>query len=469
MIKYMKRKYWWPSMNKDIKDYCQSCWTCAITDHHQGKPLSVPQYSTKSLFDTISFDLITGLTKTRRGNKNILVIIDHASRFMKAIPIHNKRESTIAKALWQHWIANFGFPRKVVSDQGSEFVNKVMRALLKRNGIDQDLMAAYYHRSNGLVERANRTLLALLRKSITSLGEQWDNGIDGTVLAYNTSLHTSLGASPFFLMYGQDPHNIADYLLGIQDEPPHGLPEPQAVFERLSSWWERKMAEELPGRAIEKEPTELLFRQGDLILIPRRYWPAKSKTWTRWTGPHEVISQPSRTEVIVRNAFTGRKNSVHINEVYPLPEMKNRCQPGWRLIQLLEKEGIESHRCFLPTYHELLTLPEDPSSLRDYDAIMVPRCCGSSWSREKRKQYRVVKIKASRALLKDNYILQDYGTHDWELWINPSFSSSNLPTHSDLEIINNSEVSSVEGCKDVDEVTPQDQPRRSRRLQEAHS
>ena len=454
MLKYIRRRYWWPEMEKAIRNYCDSCWTCAITDQHHGRPLKVTPYSETSLFGSISLDLIVGLPTTRRGHKILLVIIDHASRFMKAIPLRNKKESTIVEALWEHWISQFGFPNRIVSDQGSEFVNKTMKALLARNGIEHDLMAAYYHRSNGMIERANRSIQALLRKSIVSFGEQWDISIYGSILAYNSTHHSSTGASPFFLMFGQDPKNVVDFLLQIEKDPPVGLPNPQEVYERLTTWWEQKLKlldKDQPEEQIDKP---LVFKQGDLVLIPRRSWPAKSKLWTRWTGPHEVISQPSRTKLMIRNGFTGRTNSTHINEVFPVPHFDIRSEPGWRLVKLLEEHNIDSTRCFIPGYHELTTLPTVPSQLRDYDAILVPRCTGASWSYSRRHNYKVVKVKASSALLKEGAILQDYGTHDWELWIVPDISSRPGPIHllSDSEEDSSSEDSSVEGCKDEDMV-----------------
>ena len=62
-----------------------------------------------------------------------------------------------------------------MSDRGKEFVNKAMQAVLGRNGIQTNLMPAYYHRSNGLVERLNRTIISILRRTLYEEGGSSSN------------------------------------------------------------------------------------------------------------------------------------------------------------------------------------------------------------------------------------------------------------------------------------------------------
>ena len=345
------------------------------------------------------------------------MIIDHASRYMRAIPVRNKKADTIADAMWDKLVSVFGFPKRVTSDQGSEFVNKVMERLLKRNGIEGDQTAAYYHRSNGLVERANRTVLGLLRKSMATEGVAWDLAVPGAALAYNSAFHSSTGASPFFLMFGKEPNNVADFLLDLGgDEVDVGLPAPQRVYERLSDWWEARAKEAGYEEASREElvAEDRVFKGGELVFLPRRQWPAKSKLWSNWTGPHEVVSQTSRTKIVVRHCRTGRPRSAHINEIYPAPKQEKRLEPGRKLEALLRKWNVEIKRCFIPFYSELQKLPGfgDPELI-----FLVPRSPGALWYQNQVGDFKTRKVEPEEGLLVVDGAMADVGTHGWELWI----------------------------------------------------
>ncbi len=68
----------------------------------------------------------------------------------------------VFQALWKY-ICIFGHPKRIVSDNGTEFKNKIMDQMTKAIGIDHDFTAAYNPRANGRVERFNQTLVESLR------------------------------------------------------------------------------------------------------------------------------------------------------------------------------------------------------------------------------------------------------------------------------------------------------------------
>ena len=54
-----------------------------------------------------------------------------------------------------------------------------------------------------MVERFNRTLLDMLATTIGNLQADWQHHIRKLCLAYNSSIHSTTGFSPFFLMFGR--------------------------------------------------------------------------------------------------------------------------------------------------------------------------------------------------------------------------------------------------------------------------
>src|SRR5438045_2662283 len=87
----IERKFYWPGLATDVREYILSCQTCqniAIPRHKPyGKLESLP--IPKGLWKEVSLDFITQLPSSYIGMKEydaILVIVDHYTKFAKFIP-----------------------------------------------------------------------------------------------------------------------------------------------------------------------------------------------------------------------------------------------------------------------------------------------------------------------------------------------------------------------------------------------
>ena len=97
-------------------------------------------------------------------NKSYIhVIIDAFSHFVVTVPIKSNNAKTAIKTLLHHWIIKFGPPIYLVTDRGSEYVNKEMAHLCTLMGIRHSPRTAYSPWTNGLVEVQNRNLGTHLR------------------------------------------------------------------------------------------------------------------------------------------------------------------------------------------------------------------------------------------------------------------------------------------------------------------
>lgn len=92
----------------------------------------------------------------------ILTVIDHYSNFTFIYPQKTKEQGETARNI-ANYIRIFGSPKIIQSDNGSEFVNKVVRELLEHYKIKEIHSAAYHPQTNGKVERYNRFIKACLR------------------------------------------------------------------------------------------------------------------------------------------------------------------------------------------------------------------------------------------------------------------------------------------------------------------
>ena len=111
-----------------------------------------------------------GRTNPPSHNKSYIhAIIDASSHFVVTVPIIANNAKTEIKTLLHHWIINIGPPIYIVTDRGSEYVNKEMAHLCTLMGIRHSPRTACSPWTNGLVEVENRNLGTRLQCSFTTL------------------------------------------------------------------------------------------------------------------------------------------------------------------------------------------------------------------------------------------------------------------------------------------------------------
>ena len=98
------------------------------------------------------------------GNKHILTIIAHLTGWPEAFPIPDKSVDTIVSTFINHCLPVHICPRYILSDNGTEFKNKIMDQVLQQLGIDCIFSAPYHPLSNGKLEVFHKYLSPTLKK-----------------------------------------------------------------------------------------------------------------------------------------------------------------------------------------------------------------------------------------------------------------------------------------------------------------
>ena len=84
--------------------------------------------------DFTSFETTTNLNESPKVI-NILVIVDHFTRYTRAYVTKDQKASTAAKVLYKEFISIFGAPKRIFMDQGKAFTSEVVGQLCSQFGI----------------------------------------------------------------------------------------------------------------------------------------------------------------------------------------------------------------------------------------------------------------------------------------------------------------------------------------------
>ena len=129
-IRQARMKYYWKDMVKDITEYIAQCNVCAQHKGMSHVPVPMSLYPVPHrAFERVHIDLLTNLSETDLGNKHVLVCVDALTRYVELIPLANKTAEACAMALHEEFILCHGPPENLVSDNGLEFTNAIMKNL----------------------------------------------------------------------------------------------------------------------------------------------------------------------------------------------------------------------------------------------------------------------------------------------------------------------------------------------------
>ena len=143
--------------------------------------------------------------------KNILVIIDHFMRYTLVVVTKDQMAKTVAKVLYERFIAVFSIPAKLLSDWGANFTSVLIEELCATFGIQKCQTTVYHPQCNGQVEHFHQTLFRMIGKLTSDKKAQWEQHLPELLQVYNSTRSAITGYVPHYLMFGRCPHLPVDF------------------------------------------------------------------------------------------------------------------------------------------------------------------------------------------------------------------------------------------------------------------
>mgnify|MGYP000848882816 CR=1 FL=1 len=284
-----------PYKVKKIQSLLDSCTYCmrAKAVKHQHLPQR-NQYANQP-FAKIAIDTAQLPFADAEGVKNMLVIVDVFTRYTWAIPLKNLEDTTVARALVE-WIWDHSMPVEIQSDQGTHFVNVVMKEVVDTMRVVYNVSVPYYPQSNGVVERAIGTIKMKLNVIVAQSDGKlpWSTYLKAATHSMNTVAKVYHGQVPFDMLYAIQavPPVIASSVTLENDDIDTALLHRheqllQAVsFQREQAIQRIHKANEKRNDAANKNRIMKPLEVGDMVLA--KVLGKDNVTNIRWFGPYEV-------------------------------------------------------------------------------------------------------------------------------------------------------------------------------------
>ena len=202
--------YFWSGMRKQCDEVVGTCHACLQYNvrRHGFHPLR--SLRADNPWDHVAVDCAVGMPTSQGGNTAILILVDVATRFVVARALPDIKQHTVARALFEIF-TEFGPPKVLQSDNGTEFINKVLKSLVAAAGIDHRLVAPYNPMANGLAERTVRTIKEALKKKLAGSLDRWDEALPAATFEINTKDHALTKTAPFTLFFARGASPWSDY------------------------------------------------------------------------------------------------------------------------------------------------------------------------------------------------------------------------------------------------------------------
>lgn len=306
----ISKDFWFPKMKKFIKKYVRSCLECAYSKEPAGpkEGLLHPIHKVENPFDTVHIDHLGPFVKSSRGYSYLLVLVDGFTKFCLLKPLRNLKSNLTIRAL-EEIFTTFGYPNRLISDQGSSFTSKEFKKFCSDSKVHHILNAVASPRANGQVERYNRTVLDALTAYTDKLGEKyWDSILGKLQWGLNNTVNKGIGKTPAEALFGIPLMSKGDNIFAEVLQEIRQPGSVQDIRDQISTHIEKDQQNQ-KNRYDKTKINAKIYKEGDLVKIlkptPNNDGQSK-KLLPKYSGPFKVtkILGNDRYEV---SSITGTK------------------------------------------------------------------------------------------------------------------------------------------------------------------
>ena len=141
--------------------------------------------------------------KASNGHCFILVAIDYFTKRVEAASYADVISQVVTRFIKKNIICRYSVPSQIITDNGSNLNNKIMKELCNDFKIEHHDSSPYTPKMNGAVEAANKNIKKIIQKMVKTY-KDWHEMLPFALHGYRTSVRTSTRATPFLLVYDME-------------------------------------------------------------------------------------------------------------------------------------------------------------------------------------------------------------------------------------------------------------------------
>jgi len=317
LIKLASKHVYILNIQEKANMVCKLCVDCL---RNKSRKMLRPSLIEKRSFESLpwsktSIDLFDLGKADYRRKRYLVTAVDHLTGFVEAVPISNKTDVIVAKAV-HDIILRHGLTNVIITDNGAEF-GKLFKEILDKFKILHVNTAAYQSRSNGKVERIHREIVAKLKLLGTKRG-RWSDDWAYVQFLLNNLPKTSLDSlSASEALYGR-----ALFVPFETIEPVKNDAEPyvKALNDYINQIHPSlmKFQYEKYSKLLEKDTNKApTLKIGSKALIWRPQTD-QGKLSKSWAGPYVINKRISKDTYILRDPETKRSYRRNVRHLRPL-------------------------------------------------------------------------------------------------------------------------------------------------------
>ncbi len=328
----------------------------------------------------------------QRDRPEILVITDFATKFTKFVAIPDKTPETVAEGIFTHFIAEYGSPAIIVSDQDKCFCSKLSHQLFNLLGIDKRRTTAFHPQCNASSERRNAHIIKYLTSMLEDQPLEWEKMLPAMQLSYNCAVHKTTKQTPFMLMHGVHPRapfldpNQTEKIFYGEDyiaELKNRLKFARELARKNSLMYRQKYT----SSHDKKVNTWFKLKKGDLVWLHRPELPKiNPKIQSPWEGPYVIHNLVGEQNAFVQNLQNEKTRFVHVNRLKPyvsspsntIPVAKNQTSGENTLAEAQRRMHMQSEKRpaqpqFLEVEDDEVVILSGPSEISRHRPLLQPK------------------------------------------------------------------------------------------------
>ena len=325
----VNERFYWYGLSSDIRSWIRRCDICARRKSPSTRRRAkLQQDLVGHPGQRIAMDILGPLPVSESGNKFILVVGDYFSKWIEAYPLPDQEAVTCARKFTEEWICRHGCPLTLHSDQGRNFESHVFEEMCKLLGIDKTRTTPLNPKSDGFIERFNRTMLDTISVLLDPYKHQrdWDVVLPFALMAYRSSVQESTKETPHAMLYGEEmvlpidmgnaPINSKDrdLITDFAQELRHRI---RTTHNRARE--ELQQAARRQKRNYDKACLDDPIEQGSFVWLHNevRKKGQCPKLQYKWEGPFLVIKKLSDVVFRIQKSQQSKPKVVHYDRLKP--------------------------------------------------------------------------------------------------------------------------------------------------------